>query len=267
MPVRALVASGDCFGIAENSVRVALARLHAAGTVDRDQRGRYRLGERTEATRREVASWKTRHEDLGDWSEGGWIGLITNASERPSRRVASRRERALLLLGFRALEPNLHVRPDNLAGGVQRARERLHALDPSLEAGSLVMGLRDLDPEATQRAIGLWDPVRAVAAYRHSRSRLAESEANLSALSAEEAMVETFLIGGEVLRQVALDPLLPEAIVPSWERDELVAAMRHYDDLGRRCWAGFLERFDVPHMRDMRTPTDLRVADAALAAV
>jgi hypothetical protein len=37
--------------------------------------------------------------------------------------------------------------------------------------------------------------------------------------------------------------------------------MRVYDEVGRRCWADFLARFDVPHMR---TPTDLRVVDAAL---
>ncbi len=263
MPVRALVASGRGFGIAENSVRVALARLHAAGTVDRDERGRYRLGARMEAMRREVASWKTRHEDVRDWNDRGWIGLITKGTERLSRRVASRRERARFLLGFRALEPHLHVRPDNLAGGVERARDRLHALDPSLQEGSLVVGLAQLDTETEQRAIGLWDPAEAVAAYGRSRRRLADSEANLSALSAEEAMVETFLVGGEVLRQVALDPLLPEEIVPARSREDLVAAMRHYDKLGRRCWAGFLERFDVPHMR---TPTDMRVADAALAA-
>ena len=162
MPVRALVASGRCFGIAENSVRVALTRLHAAGTVERDERGRYRLGERAEATRSEVASWKTRHEDVRNWNDRCWIGLITNGSKPPSRRATLRRERALHLLGFRALEPHLHVRPDNLAGGVERARDRLHALDPSLQEGSPVVGLTRLDAGTEQRAIDLWDPVEAV---------------------------------------------------------------------------------------------------------
>lgn len=263
MPVSALVASARCFGIAENSVRVALARLRAAGTVDRDERGRYRLGERTEAIRREVASWKTRHEDVRNWSQRGWIGLLTSASERPSRRVTSRRQRALRLLGFRALEPHLHVRPDNLAGGVERARERLHALDPSLQA-SLVVGLKELDAAAEQRAIRLWSPDEAVAAYGHSLRRLCESEGRLASLTAEEAMVETFLLGGEVLRQIALDPLLPAEIVPAREREALVSKMRRYDEIGRRCWADFLGRFDVPHLR---TPTDMRVAEAALAPV
>ena len=103
MPVRALVAAGLCFGIAENSVRVALTRLHAAGTVDRDERGSYRLGERTEATRREVASWKTRHQDVVEWTKRRWIGVIGEAPRRLGRRTAAAQERALLLLGFREL--------------------------------------------------------------------------------------------------------------------------------------------------------------------
>ena len=272
MPVRALVAAGRCFGIAENSIRVALARLFAAGTVDRDERGRYRLGERTEAIRREVSSWKTRHEDVRDWSERRFTVVLTpndsaarSGTPRPGRRGAAHQQRALGLLGFRRLESGLHLRPDNLAGGVERTRERLFALDPSLrDRGTIVAGLSRLDDETEQRALGLWSPGEAVQAYAESRGRLAASEAKLATLSEEEAMVETFLVGGRVLRQVALDPLLPEEIVPAAERTDLVEAMRRYDELGRACWAAFLERFDVPHMR---TPADWRVADAPLAPV
>lgn len=264
MPVRALVAAGNCFGIAENSLRVALTRLHAAETVERDERGRYRLAERIDATRSEVASWKTRHRDVFDWQARAWIGLISNGGQRPRAREAANSERALRLLGFRRLEAHLQIRPDNLMGGVERARERLHALHPSLPQEGLLVGITRLPAPIEQRALGLWDPTEAVAAYAHARRRLAQSEAKLSELSAEDAMVETFLVGGQVLRQVALDPLLPEEIVPTRERQALVAAMLHYDEVGRRYWAGFLEHFDVPHMR---SPTDLRVSDAALATV
>ena len=46
-------------------------------------------------------------------------------------------------------------------------------------------------------------------------------------------MVETFLVGGRAIRQIALDPCLPEAIAPEAERRALVAAMREYDRAGR----------------------------------
>ena len=51
-------------------------------------------------------------------------------------------------------------------------------------------------------------------------------------------MVESFLLGGRVIRQLVLDPLLPEPILPVGERDALAGAMRRYDRLGRACWAG-----------------------------
>ena len=50
-PVRALVAAAGLFGIGENSLRVALARLLAAGMVERDARGQYRLGPGARAAR------------------------------------------------------------------------------------------------------------------------------------------------------------------------------------------------------------------------
>ena len=44
MPIAALVAAGEVFGLGEGSIRVAVTRLLAAGQIERDERGRYRLG-------------------------------------------------------------------------------------------------------------------------------------------------------------------------------------------------------------------------------
>ncbi len=43
LPVRALLEAGALFGLQENGMRVALARLVARGLVERDGPGRYRL--------------------------------------------------------------------------------------------------------------------------------------------------------------------------------------------------------------------------------
>jgi phenylacetic acid degradation operon negative regulatory protein len=53
-------------------------------------------------------------------------------------------------------------------------------------------------------------------------------------------MVESFTLGGDAIRRLVLDPLLPEPIVPARERRVLIAAARRYDALGRRVWAGWL---------------------------
>lgn len=49
-------------------------------------------------------------------------------------------------------------------------------------------------------------------------------------------MSESFRLGGEAVRRIVLDPLLPEAIIDTHARHALFDAMRHYDRLGRDCW-------------------------------
>ncbi len=277
MPVRALVEAGRRFGIAENSLRVALARLLARGRVERDARGRYRLGPGAEPVRSQVVSWRRLTSRQRPW-DGSWLMVHLPVVSEAARRRRS--ERALRLLGLRALEPALRLRPDNLQGGVEDARERLVAL--GLDSGAhvfeargldgarerlLALGLdprarvfqaRGLDDASDAEARRLWDVEALEAGYAASLEELERSARRLPDLPEAEAMVESFLLGGRMIRQLVLDPLLPEEILPSQGRDALVAAMRAYDRAGRRCWARFLDRYSVPHLG---APADTRIAE------
>jgi phenylacetic acid degradation operon negative regulatory protein len=241
MPVRALVDAAALFGIAEGSVRVALTRLLAQGRIERDERGAYRLGEASAAVQARLASWRELATRLRPWS-GGWIAAL-DRGVRPSRAAQRRSERALRLTGFRRLERGVALRPDNLAGGVERAREELARL--GLAPGVLVCRLDELDRVSEARARALWDAPQLLAEWRRHVRALEVSGRRLGALSEEQAMVESFTLGGEALRQLALDPLLPEPLTPARERQALVDAMRRYDELGRACWRGFLSRYGV----------------------
>src|SRR5258706_14841236 len=57
LPVSALVEAGALFGLQENGMRVALARLVARGLVERDGPGRYRLAAGDEPTSPRVGGW------------------------------------------------------------------------------------------------------------------------------------------------------------------------------------------------------------------
>src|SRR5262249_51188139 len=151
--------------------------------------------------------------------------------------------RALHFLAFRPLAAGVQVRPDNLVGGVDGVREQLRVL--GLPPDAIVTGLSDLDEATATRARGLWD-VRAIReSYRRARTALARRQRRLPRPGPEAAMVESFLLGGRVIREVVLDPLLPEPLVPAAERTGLVSAMRAYDRAGRACWAAFMRGFDV----------------------
>ena len=58
-------------------------------------------------------------------------------------------------------------------------------------------------------------------------------------------MVESFELGGNAIRQLALDPLLPDALLPGRERELLLETMLRYDRAGRACWSRFLGGFGV----------------------
>lgn len=246
MPVRALVTAAGLFEIEENSIRVTLARLLAAGTLERDERGEYRLGRAAEAVQQEVVSWRRIEERARPW-QGGWIGVHLPAASRGPRTEARRRERALRFLGFRALTPGLEVRPDNLAGGLADVCGRLVKL--GLAAAVPVFVIAELDPRLEARARTLWDTPALVARYRESCRALGESEARLPELTLEHAMAESFLLGGRVIRDLVYDPLLPEPIVPQAERRALVAAMQRYDRIGHGYWRAFFKSYRVSSVR------------------
>jgi phenylacetic acid degradation operon negative regulatory protein len=245
LPVSALVAAAELFGIAENSVRVAVARLLAARVIARDERGRYRLGSAAEPVERQVRSWRRREARTRRW-DGGWVGIHLGDLAAPKKPARVQRERALEMLGFEAFTAGLRLRPDNLRGALPGLREELHKL--GLESSAVVFRITKLDPADDARARGLWDVGALRSGYASSRLDLEESAASLDALPEADAMVESFLLGGRVLRQLVLDPLLPEPIVPVAERQALVDAMGRYDRLGRQAWAAFMGRHDAPRL-------------------
>ncbi len=272
MPVRALVLAGTLFDIAPNSIRVELARLVGRGLLESDERGSYRMARGAQSVQSRVVSWSRIEERMTPWS-GGWVGVHTASLPRSDRRAARRRERAFAFLGFRELETGLWIRPDNLSGGVAEVRRQLTAL--GLERAAVVFALGALDPATEARARALWDVAALRAGYRATRDAILASEHRMPRLAPQKAMVESFTLGGRAIRQLVLDPLLPEPILSNTERRTLVQTMRRYDKLGRASWRAFMVDHGVPSRRspvDLRTTTDLSIMsmvrdNAATAAV
>ncbi len=245
MPVSALVAAARLFRIDENALRVAIARLLGAGQIVRDERGSYRLGEAAHAIDQRVLGWRAAELRVAKWPGGWW--MVRTGTLPPARSLERRhRERALALLGFAVFAPGIALRPDNLRASLEELRAELREL--GLERDALVALVSELDAESEARARGLWKREAFAALYRRSLSELEASEARLAALPEQRAMVESFLLGGRVIREFVLDPLLPEPLAPEAERRALAQAMRRYDRVGRRAWASFMARFGAPHV-------------------
>ena len=241
MPIAALVAAAELFGVAGGSVRVAVTRLLAAGQVERGGRGRYRLGPGAQAVDHYARGWKEREARLRRWDDR-WIGV-----QAPLPGADPVSDRALAWLGFERLNPGLALRPDNWKGGATALRNELAGLGLAREA--TVFRLDSLDEPEESRARSLWNAAMLERGYREALASLERSARDLLARSEAEAMVESFLLGGRVIRQLARDPLLPEALVPGEQRRAVIAAMGAYDRAGRRAWSAFMARHGAPHIR------------------
>ena len=258
MPVAALCQAAALFGIADGSVRVALHRLQAEGRVESDERGQYRLGAAAAPVQAVVAGWRDLDRRTRAWN-GRWIAVHGDVARRSRTRIDPA-ARALRLFGFESLAPGLWVRPANLREGVDGVRAALKEL--GLPAAALVYEIGELDPATDARARSLWDGEALVGGYRAARREIDASSARLPRLPEADAMVESFRLGGRVLQQLVLDPLLPAPLVDERERRALVESMRAYDRLGRAAWAVFLGRHGVPHRT---APADTRWAAESFA--
>jgi phenylacetic acid degradation operon negative regulatory protein len=246
--VRALVRAGEVFGITENNLRVALARLLASGKIERNERGLYGISAEALPVQSHVASWAELERRMVRW-DGGFIGVHTGALEAGRRGAAKRRARALWFLGFRELVAGLWVRPDNLRDGAAGVRSALAEL--GFESSAPVFALKDLDDATEHRARGLWNAAAIGRGYEKTRAKLAESGAGLDELPLRQAMVECFLLGGRAIRELAFDPLLPEPIVKSELRRGLIDEMRRYDAAGRRVWRKFMNAEGAPQLESL----------------
>ncbi|MET0591304.1 MAG: PaaX family transcriptional regulator C-terminal domain-containing protein [Polyangiaceae bacterium] len=237
LSARDAVAGCALFGIAENSARVALVRLVDEAMIEAIGRGAYSLGPKAANLAADVATWRNAEQRVRTW-RGDWLAVHTAGLKRADRAALRGRERAMGLLGLRELEKDLFLRPNNLAGGADAARERLHKLDADFEAPVFV--LRDLDPRREKRAQTLWNSRELNAAYAATRRKLEDWVVRAERLDVPIAARESYVLGDKAIRQIIFDPLLPEPLVDVDERKAFHEMAVRFDRMGHAIWQAFL---------------------------
>ena len=237
-PIAGLVELGQTFGFAASTMRATVSRLTAAGLLESDLRGWHRPAATTDPFRAAIESWRKGEKRVRSWN-GDWLALAPGPWAR--RAEQRRTERAVRYLGFRPALGRLWLRPDNLALARSALAARLVAVGAA-ETGAFFTA-RDFAAErvAAWRE-DLWDAPALEAAYARSLHALERCLSRVEALPLARALVETFVHGGEAIRLLALDPLLPAELVDTALRGELFARMAEYDRAGRARWH---ERFSI----------------------
>lgn len=226
------------FGISANSLRVTLARLLAQGLIQTVERGAYCLGPAGVGLAEDVSTWRSVQQRLRPW-QGAYVAVHCGALGRSDRAALRQRERALQMLGFCELDPGLYVRPDNLEPGVDGLRLRLHRL--GLDDAAAVFQAQHFDAGRQARIRQLWSGDALTQAYRAQRHLLDDWLQGSANLALDVALRESFALGGQAIRQIVFDPLLPEPFVDVAERSAFIAAVHRFDAAGRATWDRFFD--------------------------
>lgn len=228
-----LVRSGELFGIAEGTTRVALSRMVAAGELEADD-GAYRLAGHLLARQERQLASRRGLESLRRWN-GEWELAIVGG-ERRSARVRSALREAARQLKLAEGREGVWLRPANLAA------------DRFPDAAAVVAaqcwrftGAPD-DEDPTDLAARLWDlpgwADRAVALR-------AEMDRDLGRLEAGEtdALAPSFVVSAAVLRHLLADPQLPPELGPAdWPGAALRRDYDRYDAAFKAVWRDWFRR-------------------------
>ncbi|MDP1792687.1 MAG: PaaX family transcriptional regulator C-terminal domain-containing protein [Acidimicrobiales bacterium] len=209
LPAAALVASGEKFGVAPGTTRVALSRMVDTGELVGAADGAYELAGPLLA--RHARQEQGRHPQTRTWT-GDWrIGVVTGGARSAAERASLRRTMATQR--FAELREGVWMRPDNLDV----------ALDPTC---IWVVGTTDEQPQV-ETLFGLDD--WAATAHR-LLDALSDTVGSLRKRDAD-ALGETFVIAAATTRHLTVDPLLPPELLPrAWPGDELRKAYDQYQD-------------------------------------
>lgn len=202
LPARVLVRSGELFGIAEGTTRVALSRMVAAGELAMED-GSYRLaGHLLDRQARQDVS---RKPPRWGW-DGYWRMAVVVADRRPAEDRSSLRT-TLLRARYAELREGVWTRPHNLPD------------DKPSAPGCEWIKATFADPVET--AASLWD----LPAWASRAAALQEDMATwLPRLQASslDALAPTFVVSADVLRHFQADPLLPRELLPmGWPGEAL----------------------------------------------
>lgn len=228
-----LVRSGELFGIAEGTTRVALSRMVAAGELEADD-GAYRLaGHLLARQERQIASRRS-DASAGAWS-GEWELRIVRAASRGARERSRLRD-AMQRLGLAEEREGVWLRPANLAP------------DRSPDAAAVVVdqcssfvGRPDVE-EPAALASRLWDLGGWAAGAEDLRRQMAADIGRLEA-GDTDALAPTFVVSAAVLRHLLADPQLPgELCPPDWPGTVLRAEYERFDRAFKAVWRDWFRR-------------------------
>lgn len=236
LPVHLLINTAAIFEISENTLRVNLNRLIKRDAISQDSRGYYQVSETTSPLRSWVATWRAGEQRVKPWQQQ-WLNLQIASSLNSNAN--KQLQRAAFRFGFRQYWDNSWIRPDNLAINNSLLRHLLQQL--SEQDGFMLMQVQqfscDKNPEQ------LWQPKNLERAYLSHITALQDSIDNIEAAELATRFRQSFILGGDCIHTLAIDPLLPAQLINVALRDQLTQLMKTYDRMCTPYWQQLFSQY------------------------
>ncbi|MCB1689181.1 MAG: hypothetical protein KDI33_11860, partial [Halioglobus sp.] len=186
----------------------------------------------------EAQRWQKIESRLRRW-RGDWCAVLTDNLAAEGSTQFRKQSRALALRGMQRWRPGLWVRPNNLRGGPQQLGEELLALGLDAIRGQCVIAQGDEDCETSLR--NLWNCSQLENSYRQKIDQLQDATNRLENPQFPAVLSETLELGGNCIKVLLTDPLLPDELASGDSRRQLVSLLKDYDRKGRRQWRQFIQ--------------------------
>lgn len=240
LPVRLLINTAAIFDISENALRVNLNRLIKRDVIAQDSRGYYQVSETTSPLRNWVSSWRDGEQRVKPW-ESQWLSLQLSSALKP--KASEQIERAAYRLGFRQFWESCWVRPDNLRVSTRDLRQLIVQL--SGQNDFLLMGVTHF--ECQDDPSQLWPIARLEQDYQRQIDVLNVSLAKLKSVDLSTKFRDSFILGGDCIHTLAIDPLLPPEMINTELRESLTQLMHRYDRVCRPFWQQLFSDYKFSH--------------------
>ncbi len=223
-PVKKLIEVANLFNINANAIRVNLTRLLSTGLIETNNRGFYRLNWKYDPVRDWIDEWVKGEERVIEW-DGRWLCL--HPTQMLKKKEWEQLDKASNKLGFRSVEQRMWVRPNNLKLSVKKINELIETLsdlEDFIFTISEVIYFRDTKISVDN----LWDVPSLELSYRTCIQKLKSSKQSLANGDEATALRDSFILGGEAIHLLTLDPLLPDEMIDQKLRNEVNDAAHEY---------------------------------------
>jgi phenylacetic acid degradation operon negative regulatory protein len=227
------VMAAQLFGITENNIRVALTRLSSEGLIESAGRGVYRLTLEAKEISEPVVHRTGGLKMTCDWA-GDYLAVHTGSLGRADRTALKRRERTLRLSGFRELQSDLFIRPNNFAESLENTRT--HLVKNGLDTTVAMFIATKFDDQNTSEVITLWDKEMLNVRYKKISQQIQSWFSIVDQLELGVAARESLLIGRQAIPLMMTDPLLPEPFIDSVLQQQFINDVKRLDLKGHQLW-------------------------------